>query len=235
MTSALDDERITRGMRTQLAGRAGRLAGGERPIGWKAGFGAAAAMEKLGIDGPLVGFLTDRVVVEPGATVSIAGWAQPVVEPEIAIYMGADLGAGADETAAAAAIGGLGVAFELADLDPPPDDVEAILAGNIYNRHVMLAPLGGEGAGGAVAGRTGIVRRNRAEFATTSDLEANTGRLTAVAAHIADVLAGLGERLAAGDVIIAGSIVPPVFVEVAAEDIDYEVSGLGRLSVRVER
>ena len=237
MSAALSDERIARGMAAQFARRRERLAAGERHIGWKAGFGAPAAMEKLGLAAPLVGFLTDRVVVGAGATVPIAGWTQAVVEPEIAIHLGSDLGAGASEEDARLAISGLGVAFELADLDPPPDDVEMVLAGNIYNRNVMLGPPSAAGAGGGVAGRRGRVTRNGAGFAATRDLEANTGRLVRITAHIADLVAGMGGRLAAGDVIIAGSIVPPVFVsaDARAEEVGFEVEGLGRLSVLVER
>jgi 2-keto-4-pentenoate hydratase len=231
----LDDPRIARGMNAQFAWRRERLDAGERPIGWKAGFGAPAAMELLGISAPLVGFLTDRARVEPGATVSIAGWIQPVVEPEIAIHFGADLGGGADEEAVRAAIAGLGIAFELADLDPPPADVEAVLAGNIYNRHVMLGPCVPARAGGRVDGLSATIHRNGEQFAATGELEANTGPLVSVAREIADVVAGLGGLVKDGDVIIAGSVVPPVFVKDAAETVTFEVTGLGALTVTVER
>jgi len=234
---ALDDPRIARGMATQFALRRERLDAGEWGIGWKAGFGAPAAMEMLAISTPLVGFLTDRVKVEAGATVSVRGWAQAVIEPEIAIHMSGDPGRGADDETVSGVIAGLGVAFELADLDPPPKDVEAVLAGNIYNRHVMLGPCNPARAGGSAAGLTGLIHRNGAVFASTSDVEANTGRLIAITREISDVVAGLGESLKAGDVIIAGSIVPPVFVDPDrdAEEVAFEVGELGRLSVRVER
>ncbi len=231
----LDDPRIKRGMQTQFARRRERLDAGEWGIGWKAGFGAPAAMEMLDISTPLVGFLTDRVKVDPGATVSISGWAQAVIEPEIAIHLGADPGQGADDDTVRGAIAGLGVAFELADLDPPPEDVEEVLAGNIFNRHVMLGPCIAARAGGSVAGLIGTIHRDGEVFATISELEANTGSLISITREIADVVSGMGERLQAGDVIIAGSIVPPVFVERDGEDVTYGVSELGNLSVRVER
>jgi 2-keto-4-pentenoate hydratase len=234
---ALDDPRIARGMATQFALRRERLDAGEWSIGWKAGFGAPAAMEMLSISAPLVGFLTDKVKVEAGATVSIGGWAQAVIEPEIAIHVSGDPGRGADDETVGGVIAGLGVAFELADLDPPPKDVEAVLAGNIYNRHVMLGPCNPARAGGGTAGLAGLIHRNGEVFASTGDLEANTGRLIAITREISDVVAGLGESLKAGDVIIAGSIVPPVFVDPDrdAEEVSFEVGELGRLSVRVER
>ncbi|NND50289.1 MAG: hypothetical protein HKN60_08555, partial [Rhizobiales bacterium] len=175
------------------------------------------------------------VKLDGGAKISISGWAQAVIEPEIAIHLSAHPGPGADDETVRGAIAGLGVAFELADLDPPPKDVEAVLAGNIFNRHVMLGPCNTARAGGSVAGLTGTIHRNGEVFAASSELESNTGSLVAITREIADVVSGMGEKIQAGDVIIAGSIVPPVFVEEDAEEITFEVSELGSLSVRVER
>ena len=95
MTKPLDDDRIARGMATQFALRKERLAGGEKPIGWKAGFGAPAVLEKLKLGACLVGFMHDKNKLDSGATVSLAGWAKPAAEPEIAIHLGKDVAAGA--------------------------------------------------------------------------------------------------------------------------------------------
>ncbi len=51
-------------------------------------FGAPQALEQLGLGAPLVGFLTSRAFVEPGAVYSIAGWTKPALEAEIAVHMG---------------------------------------------------------------------------------------------------------------------------------------------------
>src|SRR5215212_1971699 len=74
MTALHDDPRVRRGMERQLQLRRRILADGARPIGWKLGLGTAAAMEQHGTTAPLVGFLTDRGVREPGAELSIGGW-----------------------------------------------------------------------------------------------------------------------------------------------------------------
>ena len=60
MKSTVDDQRILRGMAVQLGRRRERLDAGEQPLGWKVGFGAPAAMQKLAIQTPLIGFLTDQ-------------------------------------------------------------------------------------------------------------------------------------------------------------------------------
>src|SRR5688572_22111803 len=128
--SAWDDPRIARGMQKQLADRRARIAAGEKPLGWKVGLGAKPAMERLGIKMPVVGYMMETSRVAGGGTVSVAGWTQPVAEPEIAAYMAQDLASGAGRDASIAAIGALGPAIEMADLAAPPTDVEAVLAGN---------------------------------------------------------------------------------------------------------
>ena len=67
--NAWDDPRIARGMQKQLADRRARIAAGEKPIGWKVGLGAKAAMERLNIRMPLVGYMMQKSLVPNGSTV----------------------------------------------------------------------------------------------------------------------------------------------------------------------
>lgn len=226
------DPRTSRGMKAQLALRRTLLAEGRRPLGWKVGFGAPAWLEKLAITGPLVGFLTDATLLTSGETVSLTGWKKPVAEPEIAIHMGRELAPGADAETAKAAVAAIGPAIELADLDPLPDDVEAILSGNIYHRHVIIGPTDAARAGARLDGVSARVRRNGVEIDVPSDLETNTGPLLGLVRHVANILASHGERLREGDVIIAGSIVPPIFLEAADREIAYALEPVGAVSVR---
>ena len=226
------DERIARGMRIQLDLRRRRIASGATPVGWKVGFGAPAAMAKFAITAPLVGFMLDRNVVASGDTVSLAGWTKPVAEPEIAVEMRDDLPGGATPAAAAAAIGALGPAIELADVEIPPEEVVTILAGNIFHRHVVFGPRDRARAGGRIDGLNARVRRNGTLHAETTELEANTGNLVDIVRHVADLLAACGERLAAGDVIIAGSVVAPIFLGPDDRAIDFAIDPLGSVAVR---
>jgi 2-keto-4-pentenoate hydratase len=213
MSQAWEDPRIKSGMQQQLRCRRELLAAGKKPLGWKLAFGGPAALERLRINAPLVGFLIADAVVASGSTISFAGWKKPAAEPELAVYLGKDLAPGADRQTIMSAIAGLGAAIEVADVDHPSDDVEGTLVRNIYQRHLILGPCEAAHAGGNLSGLNARVLRNGAEIANTSDLEALTGELVTIVGHVANLLAHFGETLRASQIIIAGSITPPIWVE----------------------
>lgn len=233
--NAWDDPRIARGMEKQLATRKARIAAGEKPLGWKVGLGAPPAMERLKIKAPLVGFMMRKSLLPNASTVSFAGWTKPVAEPEIAVHMGKDLPGPADRAATVAAIAGLGPAIELADLNPPPDDVEVALAGNIFHRHVILGPPDPSRAGAKLDGLVGHVFRRGALAAKQENVEALIGEMIGIVQHVAGMLAAHDERLRAGDVIITGSIVPPPIIEPDETEFAYALEPIGGLSVRFSR
>jgi len=234
MNKSCNDPRILRGMEKQLRLRQDLLNAGERFIGWKVGFGAPTALERLRLDAPLIGFLTNKTLLPSNATVSIAGWAKPAMEPEIAAYMGNDLTEASDRERTRAAIASLGPAIELADISFPPDDVEAILAGNIYSRHVILGRSDPSRAGCILDGLIGRVYRSGQEFATTNDPQAATGDLIDIVSHVANTLSAFGETLRAGEVIITGSIVPPLWIG-QQEEIRYTLYPVDTISINMDQ
>ncbi len=225
-----DDARITRGLTAQLAQRRARIHAGEKPLGWKVGFGAPAAMKMLNIDAPLIGYLMHSTLLADGATVSLARWQKPAAEAEIAVHMARDLDAHADRTSIEQAIAGIGPAIELADVTFAPDDVEKILAGNIYQRHVILGACDMSRAGAALDGLRARVTRNKTEIANTTDPQAATGEIIAIVGHVATILAAHGERLRAGEVIITGSITPPLWMA-RGETLEFRLEPVGSLTV----
>lgn len=229
----MTDPRVRAGMERQLEARRRALEGGARPLGWKLGFGAAAARERLGLDAPLVGYLLEGARLPTGATVSLAGWTAPVAEPEIAVHLGRDLAATDDPDDVRAAIAALGPAIELADLSFAPEDVEAILAGDVYQRHVVLGPRDETRAGGRVDGLVGRVERDGAPLGAARDPTAATGEVVGNVMHVASLLAAMGETLRAGEVILLGSILPPIQVERSAT-IRYALDPIGEISVALE-
>jgi 2-keto-4-pentenoate hydratase len=145
--------------------------------------------------------------------------------------MGRALSGGADRATAIAAIAGLGPAIEIADVEFPPDEVERILAADIFQRHVILGACDTARAGCRLDGLTCRVSHNNIEVARTSDPQALTGNYVDIVRHVADVLDACGERLGGGDVIITGSITPPLWVA-AGDDMAFELEPVGALSVR---
>lgn len=226
------DPRIVKGMQAQLKLRQQRLAAGAKQIGWKVGFGAPAAKEKLRIEAPLVGFLLDRAVLQSGAAISLKGWQKPVVEPEIAVYIGKDLAAGADRETAKAAIAALGPAIELADLDCPIEDVEAVLSRDIFQRHVVLGPRDETRAGARLDGLSGRVTRSGKDVPVPVNLEANIGELIEIVRHVANVVSHFGDTLRAGQFIICGSTTPLQLLEAADTGFEWTLDPIGEIAVR---
>jgi 2-keto-4-pentenoate hydratase len=223
------NEGVRSGIARMLQARSDAIRRGERPIGWKLAFGAPTFLQRFGLSGPVVGFLTDAGLRPTGGEVPTEGWTKAVAEPEIAAHIGKDLDGLADiETAVFA----LGPAIELADIDTPPEDIEAALAGNVYHRAVVLGEADQSRAGGAVEGLTGTVSRDGDVVAEIDDLEVLTGPFLDILRHTGALLQAAGETFRAGDVVILGSVVPPLAVE-PGQEIRFEVSSMSPISVRV--
>jgi 2-keto-4-pentenoate hydratase len=175
-----------------LVRRRERLAQGAEAIGWKIGFNISAAQQKLGIDAPLAGFLSTDGLLDSGAEVSL-GDGPVVVESEVAVELGAD----------ARSIAALLPALEVTD---PPDldqDVETILAGNIFHRAVAFGP------------RVDTREPGGARILVNDEVEHEVAPAETVA-HLQDMIEAVRRRLldadedlAPGDRIITGVIAPP--------------------------
>ena len=226
-----DHPLINKGMTTQLATRRARIAAGETPLGWKVGLGSPTSLEKLGIAAPAIGYLMQGAQLPSGATVSFKGYVRPVAEIEIAVRMARDLEGDATAADALAAIDSIRPAIEIADLDlvPAPDNLDAVLARNIFQRHVLLGE--NSRAGGALDGIVSRLIRRGVEANNTSDPEALTGKLMETVAHVANTLAAFGETLSAGDIIITGSITPPLVIESDETAVTHALDPIGEVSV----
>lgn len=222
----MGDARIERGYARQAQLLNDRLDAGERLRGWKAGFGSAASFTSLGIDAPLVSFLLASAALPNGSTVTLEGWATPLCEPEIAVEMASDVAPGADPVPAVARTF---PAFELADLAFPPSEPEAILAAGVYQRHFILSAGGRSGF--SVEGLIGEVRVNEATEGPVSDLTAAAGEQATVLRHVSSVACDRhGRGLRAGDIVLLGSIIPPIRVS-PGDQVEYRLGDLGELAV----
>jgi 2-keto-4-pentenoate hydratase len=204
---------VSRGMQAQLGRRDAALAAGAAPVGWKIGFNTPAIQAHFGLTDAVVGFMLDTGVLPDGATVSLAGWAAPAVEVEVAVRVGAGGG-----------VAGLAPALELVDLDISFEDIEPVLAANICHRGVIF---GDEVPGVDPWAMVATVTRAGEVVAE--------GRLTedpaTTAAFVRKYLVSHGAELAEGDRIIAGSVVAPVAVA-PGDELSVSFGALGHLSVR---
>jgi 2-keto-4-pentenoate hydratase len=200
---------VERGTTAMLVRRREILGQGAEAIGWKVGFNISAAQEKLGIDAPLAGFLSSDGLLEDGAEVSLDG-GPVVVESEVAVELGPD----------ARSIVALLPALEVAD---PPDldqDVETILAGNIFHRAVVFGPRveTNEPGGGRVL-VNGEVEHVMAPGETSAHLEE-------MVEAVRKRLAAVDEDMLPGQRIITGVLAPP-HVAHPGDRVRLELDGLG--------
>jgi 2-keto-4-pentenoate hydratase len=184
---------IARGTAALLTRRRLILSKAAQPVGWKVGFNAPEIQEKLGIDAPLAGFLTTNGLLEDGADWSLGSDGEVVVESEVAVELGED----------ARSIVALLPALELAD---PPDldqDVETILAGNIFHRAVAFGPRVETVSPGAAR----ILVNGEEQHAV--DAERAGANLEEMVEAVARRLEAADERLRPGERIITGILAPP--------------------------
>lgn len=192
------DERVARGMRRQLA---------EEPadrIGWKLALNAPALMEQLGLPEPGLGWLAQSRVASE--THSLEGSTRPAVEPELLLEAGS---------------GRVGVALEVVDFDMPLDDVEEVMARNVFHRAVAFGTLVDPVDPGVA-----VFRVNEEERAVVSSFEAPRETL----GFVDRFLRGLGRRLAPGELVIAGALAPAAPVA-PGDAASLEVAGVGAVSL----
>jgi len=210
-----EDPRVVEGLLAQFTVRKAQIDAGAGRLGWKVGFGAPASLELMQIDAPLLGYLTDATLLGAGAVVDVSSWDRGVVEFELAVYLGEDVPPGADEARVRAAVSSIAPAIELANINLPlgPESVTGIVAGNIFHKAIILGEADSGRAGLDIAGLEAVVMIDGAEFGRTDRLQDLTGLYPDVVSAVASTVATQGEVLRAGDLIITGSVFPPVPVQ----------------------
>jgi 2-keto-4-pentenoate hydratase len=204
-------------------------------IGYKVGLTSKAMQSFCGIDHPIGGVVLAKRLHQSGAAIRRADYGRLGLEFEVAVRIKSDVPPSATPLSPAGIrphIGGVGAAIEVVD-DRAADyshlDVRSLVADNSWN--------------------AGIVVSN---FVTSwPDLEGVRGRATKDGAPIGEgygrdilghpfnsvawlaaQLAGRGDRLKAGQIVMTGSVMKTVF---PAEDAAYrfDLEGLGSVEVHV--
>jgi hypothetical protein len=201
------EPRLISALQVQLNSWRTALAGGAQRVGWKLGMGER---ERIG-NGPVIGHLTSATRLEAGGSYRGAGDRCLHADAELALELGTE-----------GAIVGYGAALELVDLGGS-EDPEAIVGSNVFHRAVVFGPMRPVLAG--TEGRLLVDGHVRDRASLRDDYPQ-------IVAHVAQVLAAVGERLLPGDRLITGSIVQ---VPVAAgEHIVSDLGPLGCVEVLIE-
>lgn len=208
------DPRVLAGLERQLEDWEAKLQAGEQRVGWKIGLNPPAVLERLGLRRPVIGHLTTASFLQPSASHSLAGATNPRVEPEVAVEVGED-----------GAISALAPALEVVDLDQAPDDVERVVATNVFHRAVTIAPPGH----GSLAGEGTVLRND--EVVHRLKPEDAAGDLQEAVAVIADSLSAAGQSLQPGDWIITGAMTAPLPVS-PGDTVALDLGPLGRVELR---
>ena len=204
---------------------------GRRIVGRKAGLTAKAVQAQLGVDQPDFGVLFDDMRVADGGSLDPARALQPKAEAEIAFILGADL-PDVDTTVAqvAAAVASVHAAIEIVDsriadwkitfADTVADNGSSAFF-VLANDGLPLAGLDLEGA--AMEMEVG------GKIASTGVGAAALGNPLNAAAWLAQTLAGRGEPLKAGDILLAGALGPMVALT-PGDHVEAHIAGIGSCS-----
>jgi 2-keto-4-pentenoate hydratase len=210
----------------QQAGWRLREAEGARRVGHKIGVTSEAMQEQFGVDQPDWGYLTDRMIVAPGATIPIAELIAPRVEGEIAFRIGA------------AVTGGEVTAHQVLNATSHVAPAIEIIDSRIADWRITIVDTISDNAscGRLVVGAfrslpafdlaDAKLEMTVAEQRTSGVGAAVQGHPAEAVAWLARTLAGLGEGLEPGDIVLSGSLARalPVF---AGQQVRVEIAGLG--------
>lgn len=196
---------------------AARVAAGAVPRGRKIGFTNANIWPEYDVHQPIWGHVYEHTLVDAsggGAPVSLAGLAEPKIEPEIAFGLRAPPPAGGDVQALLGCIDWVAPAFEVVQSHFPGWKFQAadtIADGGLHGRLVLgprlpLSSLGAD-AGAVLAGLTAALHRDGVHVETGRGSNVLGSPLAALA-HLVAVLAVQGPAVAlrAGEVVTTGTV-----------------------------
>ncbi len=226
--------KIQAGMHRQLQTWRSTVAAGHQRLGWKTGFTLPADQQRHKLPSAMVGFLSRERCYRSGDHYRVSPNAVLLVEPEAAIQMGADVPAGASAEQAVAAIAAYTAALELVDTTRSvDDDIEAILAGNLFHEGVVLAESHLPARDYRREQLAISLRINGREVRTLEPARVPDD-FSAIILAVANTLAAHGEQLQKGDWIITGAATKPAAIAVR-DEIELDMGVLGRLALRIDQ
>jgi 2-oxo-3-hexenedioate decarboxylase len=209
------------------------LARGGRIVGMKAGLTSRAKMRQIGIDTPCYGFLADAFAVMDGGEVVARELIHPRVEPEFAFVLGRDLeGPGCNVGTVLSATNFVMPALEIIDsrYENFQFDLASVIADNSSSARFVLGGRCRE-IGDLDLANCGLILEKNGQNISFGAGAAVLGHPAAAVALIANLLAGRGERLNGGDIVLTGGVTEAVPVK-AGDYVRMRAQDLGSVSCR---
>lgn len=202
----------TWGYEVQDLDRRNRCAHGENVIGAKLGLTSLAKQRRMGMDTPVVGFLTDAMsFAADRLSAELERWAQPRIEPEIAFVIARDISGTITRAEAAALVEFVTVGAEIIDsrfpgyrfgvADVIADNTSA--AGVVVGSPHQLSDIDDLAAVQCMVEVNGAVVQRALGSAVLGD---PLQSLVLLSQH----LAGRGDTLSAGSVVLGGALTDAV-------------------------
>ena len=181
-----------------------RHARGERRAGYKLGFTSRAKMAQMGLGEVIWGRLTDAMVVADGGQAAPERFIHPRVEPEVCFLLGEPLDGTVTALSAMRALAGVAPALELIDSRyrdfkfSLPD----VVADNCSAAAIVVGPWTDPAA--VNLANLGLVLEVDGEVAQLGSTAAILGHPVRSLVAAARLMGAAGERLEAGDLLMAG-------------------------------
>lgn len=195
-----------------------RVERGETIVGIKLGLTSRAKQQRMGVDSPLVAWLTDAMVLPAGAPVPRRALIHPRVEPEIVFVMRERLaGPGVTAVSAMAAVGSVYAGLEVIDSRYTdfrftlPD----VVADNASSGAYVTGPVGVSASGIDLSLEACVLEVDGriVDSATGAAVQGHPGEALALAAN---VLAERNLAIEAGWIVLTGGMTDAVFAEPGA-------------------
>jgi 2-oxo-3-hexenedioate decarboxylase len=209
------------------------LASGHRHIGWKAGLTSRAKMRQMGVDQPIVGFLTQKMAAAPGSVIEVANHVHPRVECEVAFVLSADLPSeGCTVEHVLEATEFVVPAIEMIDsrYQNFKFDLASVIADNTSTARFIL---GSNGMRLSDLDRKtlGVALLRNGEVMATGASAAVWGDPAASVALVANIVGSVGGRLEAGMTVMSGGITA-AFAVSPGDCVSARFQKLGNVDIR---
>jgi 2-keto-4-pentenoate hydratase len=208
-----------------------RIAGGARIAGFKIGLTSAPIQQQLGVDEPDYGHLFTDMIYAADEPIPAGSFLQPRAEPEVALVLGAPLpGPGLSVADVLSATAYVVPAIEIIDsrITDWRITLEDTVADNASSGGLVLGstPIP---VGGLDLSLLGCVLRRNGRIQLTGAGAAVMGSPLHAATWLANTLTARGAELAAGHVILTGSITAAIDVQ-AGDAVSNTIDRLGSVT-----